>query len=186
MALNYYLIEEDRDFDGKLFLGKISLNIQERRAMVTGERRLIPSNSIEIPLKYPPKERASDYLSLKFPFVSEKLKDIITQVVTAKVQFRLALLRYDNQTLSYFYLLPPQYDCIDHKHSKCERDERMPGGLRITDGFYIRRDRLEKLDLFRVDGLSNRKLVISERLKECFEAEKAYGLIYTKTEKYRD
>ncbi|MCX7746240.1 MAG: hypothetical protein N2645_05040 [Clostridia bacterium] len=184
--MQYYVIEEDSNSEYKLLLGDIAISPKERKAMFLGEDIYISAEPLLIPLKYRRKEEMSDYLSIKFPFVSHDLMCILKANVNARVFYKPTFLLYDGREYPYYYILPPKSECINFKNSKCEIDENMPGGIRIIDGFTLREDVVKNIDIFRVEGLSNRKLVISGRLRKILEENKVKGIQYIESEMYKD
>lgn len=182
----YYLIEEDPDSEFQISLGTVPLGREERKAMLLGEMKFIPGEPLPIPLAYPPGENMSDFMNHKYPIISPRFKDLLEEAATDRLFYREIYLEDDTYQYPYYYLAAPKYDCIDYKNSSCIKDERMPGGIRIKKGFYIRNAAVPKADIFRAQGLSNRRLIISERLKKLMEANNLKGIQYIETTKVSD
>lgn len=182
---SYYVLEEDMDFEDRVYLGEINLSDEERRAMVIGETRSIASETMVIPLRNKPGDLLPDFLNVKFPLVSAGFKDILDSAVSGWIFYRKAFLVYGPQFYVYYYILPRKLDCLDEKNSQFLQDQLMPGGIRITDGFNVRREQLDNVDIFRMVGLSNRQPIISERLKRLLEEANVQGAVMTETELYK-
>lgn len=182
----YYLIEEDLISEYQIYLGKIVLGREERKAMLLGEMKFIPAEPLKVPLVYPPGENMPDFMNHKYPIISPRFKDLLEEAATDRLFYREIYLEDDTYQYPYYYLAAPKYDCIDYKNSSCIKDERMPGGIRIKKGFYIRNAAVQKADIFRAQGLSNRRLIISERLKKLMEAVNLKGIQYIETTKVND
>jgi hypothetical protein len=183
--LNYYVIEEDVNSKYRLYTEEINIGQEEKKAMMLGKVELIPTNPLEIMLKHKFEEEMSDYLSTNFTFVSEKLKNVLKAHTTA-LFYRAAFLIFKEKKYLYYYISPKKYYCIDYDVTKYEKDEEMPGGIRIVDGFSIKKEMLTNVHIFRVGGLSNRKIVITEYLKNIFELNGIKGINYINVKDYRD
>ncbi len=85
----------------------------------------------------------------------------------------------------YYYLMPKKYDCIDLEKSNYEKDEREPGGIRITDGFTLKRNAINNSDIFRAEYLSDKIFIISERMKKILEENDIAGIKYTPISDYK-
>lgn len=182
----YYLMEEDLTSDIQIHLGPISLGREERKAMLLGETFFISPEPLAIPLALAPGENMADFTNCKYPLISPRFKELLEETTIDRLFYREIYLEDDTYQYPYYYLAAPKYDCIDYKNSQYEKDEGMPGGLRIKKGFYIRSTIVQKADIFRVQGLSNRKLVISERLKQLLEANGLKGIKYIETNRVSD
>ncbi|MCX7748280.1 MAG: hypothetical protein N2645_15555 [Clostridia bacterium] len=185
-TMRYFVMEEDIHSEYKVYLDDLNLGLEEKKAMLLGDRTFIPLKHMLVPVKHRLQEEMSDYLSTKLTFVSHGLKDLIEENTITKIYYRYSFLLYKEYEYVYHYILPEKFDCIDYKKSHCEKDDNMPGGLRITNGFAIKESVVNNIDIFRVDGLSNRKLVISEKLKKIFDENQIKGVKYTETTQYRD
>jgi hypothetical protein len=184
---SFYVIEEDPDSINKAYLGEALFKPEEYRAMVLGKVGFIPDEQLVIPVKYRRNHDMADFLNARFPLVSEALKNLMDENTRFPFFYRQVFLQYQDDYPLYFYIAPLQLDCIDFKNSDLETDEKMPGGLRIKEGgFYLRPERVFYYEIFRVKGLSGRKLIISERLKNICEAGEMKGIRYTETKDYRD
>jgi hypothetical protein len=183
--VRYYLIEEDWYSEHKVYLGEIALTYREKMAMAIGDYSQIPRNPLRISLKYRP-SRMSDYLSLKFTFVSQKLKKLICAQAAADIFFRPSIFLFNGEEHPFYLIVPAKYDCIDFERSFCRDDEGAPGGIRVDRGFSVCPHRVAGADIFRVKGLSNRKLVISEKFKKVMEKNDICGVKFTLTENYQD
>lgn len=182
----YYLIEEDPDSEFQISLGSIPLGRKERKAMLLGETVFIPPEPLSIPLAYSPGENMADFTNYKYPLISPRFKELLEEATRDRLFYREIYLEDDTYQYPYYYLAAPKYDCIDYKNSRYEKDERMPGGIRIKNGFCIRSTIVQKADIFRAQGLSNRKLIISERLKKLMEAANLKGIQYIETTEVND
>jgi hypothetical protein len=183
--VKYYLIEEDRYSEHKVYLGEISLTYREKMAMATGDYSQIPRTPLRIPLKYR-SDRMSDYLSFKYTFVSPKLQKLICSDAVADVFFRPGFLLFKGEEYPVYLIIPDKFDCIDFQRSGCKDDEVTPGGIRIHHGFAICPEAVGAADIFRVKGLSNRKLVISEKFQMILQQNDICGIRYIPTEDYQD
>jgi hypothetical protein len=83
----YYLMDEDSDSPAKVYLGEISLDPEERTAMLLADTHRIPKQPLLIPLIYRNPEM-SDFLNLKFPLISDKLKNILDEYVASRIYYR--------------------------------------------------------------------------------------------------
>jgi len=110
----------------------------------------------------------------------------LEQKATGGIYYRKMVLSYRYDSYPYFYIAPPECDCFDYSNSEYANDPGVPGGIRISGGFCLRLRLVGKLDIFRVKGMSSRKIIISEGLKEIFEACEVRGVKYIQTEDYRD
>lgn len=182
----YYLLEEDLRSELKLFLGPIHLDEKEWDWMIRGEDHYIPDTVMEIPVKLALADKGGDFLNQKLPLVSNRLKGILEQKATNRVYYREVILRSRYIAYLYFYLAPPLCDCFDFRNSRFVSDPRKPGGIRINGGFCLRPGPIGKLDIFRVKGLSGRKIIISRRLKEICEVNGVRGVNYIPTEHYTE
>lgn len=183
--MKYYLIEEDRNSEHKIYLGEIPLTYPEKMAMAIGDYSRIPRTPLRISLKYRA-DRMSDYLSFKYTFVSPKLQNIICQDAVADVFFRPVFLLFKGAEYPFHLTIPAKFDCIDFERSFCKNDENTPGGIRVYNGFVIRPEAVAGADIFRVKGLSNRKLIISEKFQTILERNDICGIRYIATENYQD
>ena len=68
----YYLMEEDPTFEYQVYLGKIVLGREERKAMLLGEMKFIPAEPLKVPLVYPPGENMPDFMN----HVSDNIAEI--------------------------------------------------------------------------------------------------------------
>ncbi|HBF36428.1 MAG TPA: hypothetical protein DDW50_03820 [Firmicutes bacterium] len=184
--LPYYLLEEDLESESKIFLGPMNLNPAERQWMVLGDVFHIPDTTLDIPVKYAPPKDKADFLNRKIPLVSNDFKGILEQKASGRIYFREAILECPNGPYLYFYVAPPLCDCFDYRNSEYGPDPKIPGGIRISGGFCLRPGPVGKLDIFRAKGLSSRKIIISEWLKEICEANAIKGVRYIRTEDYYD
>lgn len=184
--MGYYLLDEDPEAAGKIFLGPLDLDERERHWMIRGEIRFIPDMPLHIPVKYAPADGRTDFLNRKIPLVSNDLKSLFEQKVGGGIYYREAILHDRAAAYLYFYLAPPLCDCFDFRNSDIIADPRMPGGMRIRGGFCLRPGPVGKLDIFRVAGLSGRRIIISGRLKKICEAQGVKGVKFVRTEDYRD
>lgn len=183
---DFYLISEDPDSPAKVYLGEIILDREERAAMLLGDTRRIPEQQMIIPLVYRNPE-LSDFLNLKFPLISDKLKNILDEYVTSCIYYRPVFLEYQESYEAYYYFVPPCYEGIDFSHSDCVKDDELPGRVKVGEGgFYLRPSVVGKADIFRLKGLSPRKIVINHRLKEIFTDNGVTGIKYLPTYRYQD
>ena len=184
--MRYFVLEESGDAMDRLYLGPICLNHKERKAMVRGEPTFIPDEPLRVPIRYWAGERLPDYLDGKFCIVSEFMKDILDKFAKGKIHYRGITVYDDQNEYSYYIIFPPRFDCLDLKRSIFLKSSLYPEEIHVTAGFYIRRDLTEEVDLLRVQGLSNRLLVLSERLKQVLEANGVQDIRYTQTDIYKN
>lgn len=183
--MSYYVIEEDYSAEYSLHLADLRLNQAEDEAMLLGRVAFVPSSALMINLRCPPSDKRTDYLSVRYPLVSLKLKELIEENVHERIFFRLVLLTYNSTKIPYFLIIPPKVNCIVREKGD-QKQQWSPGGLTITGGFRVRNEQVKGADFFRVEGLSNRKIVISEKMKKLCEANKILGIEYTLTDDYQD
>jgi hypothetical protein len=184
--MSYFLLEEDLESESKIFLGTIRMDETERRRMIRGEVHSIMDTALNIPVKYSPAVDRSDFLNCKLPLASNKLKGLLEQKAIARVYYREIILHHQYSGYLYFYMAPPLIDCFDYRNSEVINDPSRPCGIRINGGFCLRPGPVGNMDIFRVKGLSGRKILISKGLKEFFETKEIKGVKYIKTEDYRD
>lgn len=182
--MRYYVLEEDHMAECKIYLGNLDLNWSEEKAMILGETAFIATEPICIPLKRRPVRGRSDFLNTQLTLVSNKLKNLIKEKARDRVFFRATYLIYDGWDYSYYYMSPIKYDGVDRASSSYLSEGTNPGGLWITGGFSIMSAVVGKSDIFRLKGLSNRKIIISERLKETFEDNGIQGVQYIETTEF--
>lgn len=184
--MNYYLMNEDHKSESKIYLAPLMLDPAERVAMVTGDIRNIPVEPLDVFVGLRSAGEMPDYLNSKFTLISDKLKNILDQQVALKIFYRTVWLSDAGDLYQYYYFCPPQFECLDYQKSRFEIDPCLPGGVRITKGFYVRNDGVFKADIFRIRGLSNRIIIISERLKKLIEENQVQGVQYIRTDVYQD
>jgi hypothetical protein len=184
--MGHYVLEENPVSEYRIFLGKFNIPEIERIAMIRGELRSIPLETMTINISYMFNEEPPDFLNLKFPLVSAKMKTLLDQTISTRIFYRKTLLLYGPKIFPYYYILTPKFDCLDEKNSHFEKDVKMPGGIRMTDGFYVHRDCVNGVDIFRMTGLSQKRIIISERLKSLFEGQGMIGIMYRATEQFCD
>lgn len=178
---------EDVDSPNKVYLGGISMEEEERKAMLLGRTRFIPREPLFIPIKYQAGEEISDFLNLRLPLCSDKLRNLLDETAKARVFYREAFLVWEESCYPYYYMMPPCYNGLDRKFSALELDERLPGGVRVQEGgFYVRSDLVHDNDIFRLEGFSNRRFIVSERLKRICEDHGICGVTFIETSKYKD
>lgn len=184
--MSYFVIEEDLESVYKVYIGEVQLSsLKERMAMTLGEIHEIPSTPLIIPIKHRCNERMSDYLNVKFNFVSDNMKNVLEDNVNEELFFRHAFLTYEGIEYPYYYLMPKKYDCIDFEKSNYEKDDGEPGGIRISNGFALKKDVINNSDIFRAKYLSNKIFIISERLKKILEENDIVGIKYTHISEYK-
>ncbi|KNY30065.1 imm11 family protein [Pseudobacteroides cellulosolvens] len=188
--MNFYVIEEDTNSKNKIFLDEINIAPEERKNMILGLDSYIPEDNLLINIKHMVSEEMSDYLSLRFTFVSHKLKCIIQDNTNAKIFFRDTFFLYDGMEFNYYFCCPQKIDCISYeisdKPSNNQAEKIKPGIMKISNGFSIMEKAIENTDIFRVEGLSSRSLVISERLKGLLEENDVKGIKYTLTNQWQN
>ncbi|NLW47563.1 MAG: hypothetical protein GXY86_09545 [Firmicutes bacterium] len=183
---DFYLIIEDPESSAKIYLGEISLDPEERTAMLLADTHRIPKQPLLIPLIYRNPEM-SDFLNLKFPLISDKLKNILDEYVTSRIFYRPVFLEYQGSYEPYYYLVPPCYEGIDFSHSDCIKDDDLPGRVKIGEGgFNLRPSMAGKDDIFRLSGLNPRQIIITHRLKQLLTDNGVIGVRYTPTYRYQD
>ncbi|HHZ18890.1 MAG TPA: hypothetical protein GX391_00020 [Firmicutes bacterium] len=180
----YYVLEEDLDYEYKLYLGPIQLPAEERRAMILGDTRWIPREPMVIPIINKPGDELPDFLNTRMPLVSTGFKALLDREVSGRIFYRKAILVHENKFYVYYYILPRLIDCLDVHNSRFEQDPMLLGGLRFTGGFSLRQEQLVKVDIFRMKGLSFRQLLISQRLKDLLEEAGVRGVVMTATEQF--
>ena len=183
--MSYYVIEEDLESVYKVYLGDIQLTMREKMAMTLGKTHEIPSDPLIIPIKHRRNKQMSDYLNVKFNFVSDNMRNVLEDNVKEELFFRHAFLTYDGLEYPYYYITVKKYDCIDFEKSNYEKDENEPGGIRITDGFALKKDVTKNSDIFKAEFLPNRLFIISERLKKILEENDIVGIKYTHISDYK-
>jgi hypothetical protein len=182
----YYLMDEDSDSPAKVYLGEIILDREEREAMLLRDTHRIPEDPLIIPLDYRNPEM-SDFLNSKFPLISDKLKNILDEHVTSRIYYRPVFLEYQDSYEPYYYFIPPCYEGIDFAHSDCQKDEELPGRVKIGEGgFNLRPSMAGKDDIFRLSGLNPRQIIITHRLKQLLTDNGVIGVRYTPTYRYQD
>lgn len=178
---------EDLDSPHKVYLGITTMDVDEQQAMLLGNARFLPREPLFIPIRYQVGEEISDFLNLRLPLVSDKLRDLLDETTKTRIFYREVFLTYEESCYRYYYLMPPLYNGLDRKFSSLEQDERLPGGVRINEGgFYVRSDLVHDNDIFRLEGFSNRRFIVSERLKRACEDNGINGVKYIETSKYKD
>lgn len=171
----------------KVFIGNIILSESENMGMVMGIKDLIPDTELKIPLKFVrDMEKWSDFLNVKYPLISNKLKNIIEEEIEDKLFYRKVYLNYKEFENEYYYVIAPKIDCIDFTKGGCELDDDTVGGVRFENGFTVNESKLDGLEIFKVNGLTNRKLVISENLKKIFDDNEIKGIKYIDTKEYKE
>jgi hypothetical protein len=182
----YYLMDEDSDSPAKVYLGEIILDREEREAMLLRDTHRIPEDPLIIPVDYRNPEM-SDFLNLKFPLISDKLKNILDEHVTSRIYYRPVFLEYQDSYEAYYYFIPHCYEGIDFAHSDCQKDEGPPGRIKFGErGFYLRPNVTGMIDIFRLNGLSPWKILITGALKKIFTDNGIIGVKYTPTYRYQD
>lgn len=177
----FFILEEDRNTAGELYLGRMGLSYCEGKAMILGDITQIPNTPLLIPIIYKAKSELADYSNQKFPLVSSKIKGLIDDYVNQKIFFRKVILTDNERNYLFYYIVPPLVDGIVYKSSRFKEEPQIVGGLRCGKGFYINPSVTEGLDIFLLKGLSRRKIVISERLKKIFDTNEVIGIDYIDT-----
>lgn len=183
---DYYLMDEDSDSPAKVYLGEIILDRKEREAMLLRDTHRIPEDPLIIPLDYRNPVMA-DFLNLKFPLISDKLKNILDEHVASRIYYRPVFLEYQDSYEAYYYFIPPCYEGIDFAHSNCQKDEELPGRVKVGErGFYLRPNVTGMIDIFRLNELSPCKILITGALKKILADNGIIGVRYTPTYRYQD
>ena len=177
----FFILEEDRNTAGELYLGRIELSYCEGKAMILGDITQIPNTPLLVPIIYKAKPELADYSNQKFPLVSSKIKGLIDEYVNQKIFFRNVILTDNEGNYPFYYIVPPSVDGIDYKNSRFKQDPRIAGVLQCEKGFYIRPSVMEGMDIFLLRGLSRRKVIISQRFKQIMDVNGVNGIDYIDT-----
>lgn len=181
----FFILAEDRNTAGELYLGRIELSYGEGRAMILGDVTQIPITPLLVPIVYKAKSELADYSNRKFPLVSSKIKGLIDEYVTQRIFYRNVILTDDEGSYPFYYIVPPLVDGIDYKNSSFKEDPQFAGVLQCEEGFYIRPSVTEGMDIFLLKGLSRRKVIISQRFKQIMDVNGVNGIDYIDTVIFR-
>jgi hypothetical protein len=96
-------------------------------------------------------------------------------------------LEYQDSYEPYYYFIPPCYEGIDFAHSDCQKDEDLPGRVKVGErGFYLHPNVTGMIDIFRLNQLSPWKILITGVLKKNLADNGIIGVKYTPTYRYQD
>lgn len=106
------------------------------------------------------------------PLVSDKLKDCLDELGVDYLMYKKIILTKSKLGIEeiYWLALPPRINCLNR--DKSEIDEM----LNVAEEIVINKDRVGRFDIFKLAGVGNLEIIITEKAAEKFKNEGLIGL----------
>lgn len=179
-------LDEDHYGTDYIYLDEAAIPEQLKRACRRGEFQYVDRDLSELSLAADCGDVCPDLLYdalHEIPLISDRLKDVFDWLDVRNLYYqRVRLTRKTPPFLARYWLaIPPRIDCLNRKASQILEDPECPDAGEATR-IVVNEAKTGNYDIFKLSGVVNEEIIVSNRLREAVELIKPEGIFFLPVE----
>lgn len=168
---NYYVLEASENVEE--YVSAIEGTREMAQACQMSEFQFLDLKAISIEVDSDSGRVFQDFLyDSGVPLISERMKECLDELQIDYLFYKKILLTKKRQGIEeiYWLALPPRINCLNRELS--DIDEL----LNVADDIVINEERVGRYEIFKLSGVGNIDIIISERLAQILKEKNLIGL----------
>ncbi len=168
---DYYIFESSKNVED--YVSVIDGTKEIAKACQMSEFQFFDSKTISLEVDKKSGKVFQDFLYDKgVPIISDRLKDCLDALEVDYLLYKKVLLTKKSIGVEeiYWLALPPRINCLNREESDIDET------LNVADEIVINDDKVGRYEVFKLSGVGNLEIVISERVAKILMEKKFIGL----------